>query len=130
VILLDTDTCIAVLRGNEAVRARKARLGKAAIISAVTAAELFFGAEKSGRFEKNRQLVEDFLLTVSVIEINLPIARKFGTLKAALVKDGRPLPDADIFVAATALVCGTCLVTGNTRHFSRFHDLAIENWLE
>ena len=126
-ILLDTDTCVAMLRMQ---LDNMTHPDSTAAISSVTAAELFFGAEKSDRPERNRKLVEDFLLTVSVIEVNLPIARKFGKLKAALAKDGKPLPDADIFVAATALVRGALLITGNTRHFSRFHDLAIENWLE
>jgi len=102
----------------------------AGAISTVTAAELFYGAEKSARPEKNHTSIKNFLMEVSIIKIDLPIAQRFGKLKAALAKDGKPLPDADIFVAATALVYGTLLVTGNTRHFSRFHDLAIENWLE
>ena len=128
-ILLDTDTCVSMLRGNKAALARKVEAGDMARISAMTAAELYYGAEKSSKPEINRAKARDFIFTIPVIEINLSIAFKFGQLKAALAKSGTTLPDADILVAATALVHGTLLVTGNTRHFSRFPDLAIANWL-
>ena len=129
-ILFDTDTCVSMLRGNKTALARKVITGDFGRVSVITAAELYYGAEKSAQPETNRAKVGDFLATMPVIETNLPIAQKFGKLKAELAKDGKPLPDADILVAATALVYGALLVTGNTRHFSRFHDLSIENWLE
>jgi len=119
-----------MLRGNESALARKVSTGDFARVSVITAAELYYGAEKSAQPEAKRAKVRDFLSTMPVVEANLPIAQKFGKLKGELAKGGKPLPDADILVAATALVYEALLVTGNTRHFSRFHNLAIENWLE
>jgi predicted nucleic acid-binding protein len=36
--------------------------------------------------------------------------------------------DADLFIAATTLVHGSLLVTGNTRHFARIGGLRLERW--
>jgi len=130
VILLDTDTCVAIMRGHKSALHRMMLTGGTGAISAMTVSELFYGAEWSAQPEKNRLQVENFLLTVAIIPIDLPIARKFGRIKATLKKTGELLPDADILIAATALVYGTPLVTGNTRHFTRFHDLSTENWLQ
>ena len=43
-------------------------------------------------------------------------------------KGGHPNKDADIMIAATALVHGRDLVTGNTDHFSWISGLTIQNW--
>jgi predicted nucleic acid-binding protein len=37
--------------------------------------------------------------------------------------------DADILIAATAIVADCALVTNNERHFNRIQDLRVENWL-
>ena len=54
---------------------------------------------------------------------------KFGELKAKIEREGQPLPDADVLIAATALEIGGNLVTGNVRHFKRFDGLTIANWI-
>ena len=41
---------------------------------------------------------------------------------------GEVLPDADIVVAATALVRCDLLVTGDTKHFARFSGLKVADW--
>ena len=57
------------------------------------------------------------------------ILKMFGRLKSRLYKQNLLLPDADIFIAATAYVKAVKLITGNTKHFQRFTNLAIENWM-
>jgi hypothetical protein len=42
---------------------------------------------------------------------------------------GKPMPNTDLFIAATALVHGLTLVTHNTRHFQNVPHLAVEDWL-
>ena len=98
-------------------------------VAAMTAAELFYGAEKSGRPAQNRATVEEFLLTLPILHTDLAVLRRFGELKAGIERSGLPLPDADILIAATCLSCCDRLVTGNEAHFRRFPELRIENWL-
>jgi predicted nucleic acid-binding protein len=57
------------------------------------------------------------------------VARIYGELHAALSAVGRPLADADLQIAATALRFDLELVTGNLRHFSRIPGLVVNDVL-
>ena len=48
---------------------------------------------------------------------------------ATLHRNGTLITDADILIAATALVFDLPLVTNNTGHFSRVRSLSLLNWL-
>lgn len=52
-----------------------------------------------------------------------------ASTKAQTEPEGHPLPDADLLIAATALMHVDHLITGNTSHFSRIHGLKVTNWL-
>ena len=94
----------------------------------MTVAELYYGAQKSIDAQQNRLLVEEFLLTIQVIESDFQICQKFGLIKAELYSPGLHLADADVLIAATVLVHGEKLITGNAKHFERIANLKIENW--
>jgi tRNA(fMet)-specific endonuclease VapC len=129
VILLDTDTCVEVLRGNAKVKKRLSEYPGDAAISFMTMAELFYGAAHSRDPDKNGMVVEKFLLAYPVLHSEPSILRRYGELKAGLKGGKAMLPDADILIAATALEKAEALVTGNARHFNRFPDLRLENWI-
>ena len=128
-ILLDTDICVELLRGNNNIIEKRQGYDENVAISFMTVAELFYGAEKSNNKSKNTSLIEEFLLTVDILHSDLEILKKFGTLKAILAKAGNILSDADIFIAATAIVKCNMLVTGNINHFRRVEELRMENWI-
>ena len=128
-VILDTDVCIHILRGNFSVIEQRQKYSGQAAVSFMTAAELFYGAEKSANPVKNRTLVDQFLLSVATVESDRNIVRRFGSLKAALERDGLPLADADLLIAATVLERADLLVTGNTKHFSRIEGLSLVNWI-
>lgn len=128
-ILLDTDVCIELLRGNRNVIEERKRVDSPVGVSFMTVGELFYGAEKSKNRQKNLAIVEEFLLSVQIIDSSFLVMKKFGALKVELVKAGLVLPDADILIAATSLIHCQKLITGNTTHFSRFTGLEVENWL-
>ena len=64
--LLDTNTCIYFLnRSSDKIIAQFKKLSPSEIkLSAITVAELFFGAEKSKAKRKNWQVVERFVSTL------------------------------------------------------------------
>ncbi|RPI59864.1 MAG: PIN domain-containing protein, partial [Lysobacterales bacterium] len=66
--LLDTDTCVEVLRGNEHVIERRAAEDDDVTTTWITAAELYYGAAKSSAPEHNRALVTRFLETLEIID--------------------------------------------------------------
>lgn len=128
-ILLDTDICVELLRGNQRILETRRRTAEAVAISFMTVGELFYGAAKSANSVKNTALVEEFILSVQIIDAGAAVMKKFGLLKADLVKQGIVLSDADIMIAASSLAHCDKLITGNTVHFSRFEELKIENWI-
>lgn len=128
-ILLDTDTCIEILRKNNDVIEKRAKYDETTGISFMSVAELYYGAEKSTEVQHNKFLIEEFLLTIEIVHTDIDILKKYGELKSRLSKNGILLPDADIFIAATAYIKATKLITGNKKHFERFPNLIIENWI-
>src|SRR2546423_1357912 len=118
--LLDTDTCVAVLRGRTQT---VERLQNAAPddcgISSVTAFELFAGAAKARLPERERGKIEHLLEVVAELPFDANAARRAGELRALLDKHGTPIGPYDLLIAAHALTLGLTLVTGNTREFSR-----------
>lgn len=129
-ILIDTDICIEILRGNKQVIEKRQKCDEQLSVSFMTVGELYYGAQRSTNRIKNVNLVDEFLLSIDIIDSDLDILKKFGELKSVLYNKRTLLPDADILIASTVLTKCTKLITGNLKHFNRFENLTIENWLE
>ncbi len=128
-ILLDTDVCIELLRGNRTVIEKRKDCNDDIAVCFMTIAELFYGAEKSKNRKHNMILVEKFILSLAIIQTDVRLLKKFGELKSTLEKTGTTVPDADVMIAATALTKCRRLITGNIRHFERFEGLTLDNWI-
>jgi tRNA(fMet)-specific endonuclease VapC len=59
-----------------------------------------------------------------------PKNRAFLMDRSNLSNRGELIGDADILIAASALVHGWGVVTNNEHHFSRIRKLRVENWLK
>ena len=82
-ILLDTDICIEILRKNEKVISSREKYNDDIGISFISVGELYYGAERSVKPEKNRRLIEEFLITINIIHSDIDIMIKFGELKSS-----------------------------------------------
>ena len=131
-ILIDTNICIAYLHGDRNVTRKLLRADETdhVMIPGMVEGELFYGVEKSGRRNENREKAEQLLALIPVCHADDAVMKKFGELKAALEKKGTRVDDADVLIAATALCADATLVSGNVRHFKRFKGLRLENWFE
>lgn len=99
-------------------------------MSAVTAGELYAGAYRSNARDRHLKNIDERILpAVTVLPYDAATARIYGQIRAFLEGKGRPLADADLLIAATALYHGLELVTGNIRHFKRVPDLLINTVL-
>jgi len=127
--ILDTDTCIEILRGNRTVIERRAAVLDVVVTTWVTAAELYFGAAVSKAPDGNRTVVDDFLQSTAAIDMDFRAARTFGEIKALLQRRGEMVPDADLLIGAIALARAATLITGNSRHFARMPGLQCEDWI-
>jgi predicted nucleic acid-binding protein len=65
---------------------------------------------------------------LAVENFGLGIIVRAADLYADLYRDGHLISDADILIAATALVHGLTLVTENQAHFQRIRNLRIASW--
>jgi tRNA(fMet)-specific endonuclease VapC len=127
--ILDTDTCVEILRGNDRVIQRREDTEDSVGTTWITAAELFYGAAKSKNPVGNRAAVEEFLATLPILGLDLTSSQFFGGLKASLETQGRRLADADLWIGAIARAHRAAVVTGNSRHFSRIEGVQLENWI-
>ena len=126
--LLDTDTVIAMLRGEYGVQERVLAAGLDSCgISEITLAELYTGAFKSG-IEKDYGQAEFAATFFRIYPIGEAL-KTYAQLRADLERRGERLDNMDLFIASTALEHQLVLVTGNGRHFTRIPDLVLEDWI-
>lgn len=127
--LIDTDTIIYNLKGNDAVTKNLQRHFEDPIkVSVITLMELYFGAYKSEKVAVNLAKVRTIENSFEVIAADKGSAEIYGMLKATLEKSGTPLDDFDLIIAACAMAHNLTLVTNNTKHFSRVEGLKLTNW--
>ena len=129
--LLDTDTCINIIRKRTEVLLRRlfeqtpGEVG----VSSITVAELAYGVQRSEHVQQNRDALEKFLLPLAVLSFDEPAAAAYGVLRAELEAVGLPIGGMDTLIGAHALALGATLVTSNVREFSRIRSLRVEDWL-
>ena len=129
--LLDTDTCIYIIRQKPPAVIEKFRhlpplnIG----VSSITVAELEYGIAKSRYSKKNRQALEHFLLPLIILTFEAEDARTYGATRQDLQSRGKPIGAMDLLITAQALRQNLILVSNNTREFSRIKNLRLENWV-
>jgi len=131
--LLDTDICIEVLRGRPGAVERMAAemVAGELCVSAVSAFELVFGAEKSPRARDELAKVKAFLAGgPSVAPFEATDAEAAGRLRATLSQRGEMIGAYDLLIAGQALARDWTVVTANTREFARVDGLRLETWID
>jgi tRNA(fMet)-specific endonuclease VapC len=128
--LLDTNILSTLIRDPEGPVTRNiASVGEDAVCtSVIVAAELRFGAAKSG----SRRLldrVDKILSALAVVPLEPPADRHYGRIRHDLSKRGAPIGPNDLLIAAHALALDLTIVTANEQEFSRVPGLKVENWL-
>ena len=126
--MLDTDTCSFVIRGgNEKLRKRVQHNAGRLCVSAVTAAELRFGARKKGS-ARIADAVGFFLELVDIVSWGEEAAERYAEIRVALESSGTPIGNMDTLIAASALADGCAIVTHNVDHFGRVPGLSVQDW--
>ena len=129
--LLDTNICIYIINKHPKNAVKKIlKLNPQDIkISSISIAELEYGVSKSGRRDKNRSALLDFLSPFEIIPFDVRDAQIYGIIRAELELQGEPIGPYDLQLAAQAIARGYVFVTNNTAEFSRIKKLALENWV-
>jgi len=128
--LLDTNACIKILNGSSSrLVSRLCQCDPGQIgISAVTRAELLYGARRSARVTENLRLLKRFLAPFTSVPFDDACAEQYGAIRVDLAARGRPIGPNDLLIAATARAHDATLVTHNTREFCRVVGLKVDDW--
>ena len=130
--ILDTNIVTAVIKNNQLVTRKLQSLdiqGAEIFISVVTYFETKRGLLYSNATQKlslfNRLCREWNIIFLD----NLEIIDKACEIHATLKRQGRMIQDADILIAATAIIHDLILVS-NDSDLTRISEVNLENWLE
>jgi len=126
--ILDSDHCLALLRGHLDLR-RQVAPTETLAVTAISVGELVHGVFRSSRIDENLARLGVLLAAVAVLPYDEAAARQFGRTKAELKRMGQKLGDIDLQIASIALAQDIPLITHNRRHFERITGLVIEDWL-
>jgi len=128
--LLDTNVLSDLVRHpGGVIRDRISAAGESVVCtSIVVSAALRFGAMKSGS-ARLVDRVDIILSAMEVLPLEPPVDRHYASLRRHLELAGNPIGPNDLLIAAHALATNLCVVTANTREFSKVPNLPVENWL-
>ncbi len=128
--LLDTNILIFLLKkGNRKLieMISKQEYGTL-FISAITLAELEFGAANSSRPEQNRAVFLGALSAIKVVPFDDNCAYEYGKVRKNLKEKGIPIGPMDMLIAATALANNMTIITNNVKEFIRIEKLKVVDW--
>ena len=130
--LLDTDTCIYLIKNKPPAVARKlAKLATGhAGISVITYGELWRGVQKSQYVERNAEALAALVTVLPVQTMASEAGRHYGDIRATLERGGKAICNNDLWIAAHARAMGWTLVSNNEREFSRVSELRLQNWVK
>ena len=130
--LLDTNICIYIIKQHpkQVIEHLRTLLVGDVAISAITLAELEYGAAKSSRPEQNREALIAFTAPLEVLPFDDDASLHYGEIRADLERAGMVIGAMDMLIAAHARSRSLKLVTNNSREFKRIHGLDIENWVK
>jgi tRNA(fMet)-specific endonuclease VapC len=96
-------------------------------VSVISIGELSIGALRSQSPSNEFQKITRMLTFTTVLECDVVTAEHYAQIKHKLWKKGQPIPENDIWIAATALQYGLPLVS-NDVHFTKVSGLTLEQW--
>ena len=129
-ILLDTNAYVAFKRGN-ADAVEILRHADQIGISVIMMGELLAGFAAGSHEVRNQSELDAFLNSprVNIIPVDQETTRHYAKIYKQLRQKGRPIPDNDMWIAATALQHRYVVFTYD-KHFSRIDSLQVASKLD
>ncbi|MGR3303714.1 MAG: type II toxin-antitoxin system VapC family toxin [Candidatus Scalindua sp.] len=123
-LLLDTNVIVALFARDQKIHELLANADEV-FVPSIAIGELYYGAYKSSRVKENIDRINEFSISNTVLACNIETAQRYGKIKNSLREKGQPIPENDIWIAATAQQYDLTLVTNDT-HFNVVENLKIE----
>jgi predicted nucleic acid-binding protein len=121
--LIDTNVIIRMLHNDTEALTLLQKAGKP-YASVIVKGELYYGADKSARREANMELFRNTLSNFEILPINDDIAVSYALIKSGLEKQGKKIPENDVWIAATAHVYGLPIISFD-KHFSYISQIQL-----
>ena len=122
-LALDTNIAIRILN-NDKVVIKKISLIPVLYLPVTVEGELLFGALNSGKSIKNLKAYREFISSCPVLNINSSVASEYAAIRKQLKVDGTPIPENDIWIAATCKIYQLPIATRD-KHFDYVKGLQI-----
>jgi tRNA(fMet)-specific endonuclease VapC len=122
-IALDTNIAIALLNGDEDFNTFFDAF-EMVYLPITTVGELLFGAMNSKRSKQNIYELNLLIGRCEILNINELIANEYANIRLQLKQIGRPIPENDIWIAATCKVNNIPLMTKD-KHLTYVENLEI-----
>jgi tRNA(fMet)-specific endonuclease VapC len=128
--LLDTNVCIQLLNNSspQVTRRLSEHDPRSLYLCTIVQLELYYGAYKSTRKERNLEKLEIFFAPFHCVSLDKNSVAIAGKIRADLERFGTPIGPYDLQIAAIAIANGLTLITHNTREFGRIPELELEDW--
>ena len=97
-------------------------------LSIITVSELYEGvylAKRPRRAKKRSEFIEQFALTLPVVDFTLPIARVHAKIRATQRQRGKMIGAHDLIIAATAISMDWDVLTLNSAEFRQVEGLGV-----
>lgn len=121
---LDTNAAIALLNGEERLIV-KIRHQARVYLPLPVVGELLFGALNSQRAEANLARIRELFERSTILAMGAETASQYAQTRLALKRQGRPIPENDVWIAALCIQHQLPLIT-NDRHFERIEGLSLD----
>jgi tRNA(fMet)-specific endonuclease VapC len=127
--MLDTNMCIYLMKNQpEQVAKRFAECFVGDVVmSAITYAELEYGVVVSDNRTKERRNLAALIEDITVAPFDAAAAVAYGPIREATRE--RKKDHLDKLIAAHAVALDVVLVTNNTKDFTSYPGVKLENWL-
>ncbi len=99
--------------------------GKKLALSFITVGELLTWPRLKGWGEAKTKELESRITRAGVIPYDELLCQTYADLRAQLLKVGRPVPDNDLWIAATAVRHSIPLISHNRKHYDEIPGLIL-----
>lgn len=127
-ICVDSDFCIALLKGDEDAKKimQKLEFEGAVYITSISVFEILYVTKNLKR--SRRISTEKLINSLEVLPFDYKSAVKASDIGTKLAKKGEMIGIKDLFIGAIALTNGCKLVTRNVKHFKKIDGVEIIEW--
>jgi tRNA(fMet)-specific endonuclease VapC len=127
-VILDTSAYSAFMRGDPEVKGALQE-AEEIYLNAVILGELLAGFAKGKRQAANRMELRTFLASprVDVLDVGENTAETYAVILHYLQIQGTPIPTNDIWIAATAMEYGLCVLTSDS-HYLRVPQVVVKHF--